>query len=102
MAKMDLSVDRSGPQSTPCESVPQLGDLGSRHEPNEDWIPISELWVEASDFAGMVLQSPQMLTLARYLSRIAPYKATVLIQGESGTGKELVAQALGRLGPAPN
>jgi hypothetical protein len=48
---MNFEVDRSEPQTTRCESVPQLGDLGSRHDySNEDWIPVSELWVERKRF----------------------------------------------------
>jgi transcriptional regulator with GAF, ATPase, and Fis domain len=37
----------------------------------------------------------------RRVTRLGPYKATVLVCGESGTGKELVARALHTLGVVP-
>lgn len=39
-------------------------------------------------------EHPALKTLKEEILRIAPTKATVLIQGESGTGKELVARAI--------
>ena len=47
---------------------------------------------------GAVSASTKVL---KTISRLSPYKATVLIHGESGTGKELVARALHTLGSAP-
>ncbi len=38
----------------------------------------------------------------RFLSRVAPTEATVLVAGESGTGKELVARAIHRNSPRAN
>ena len=49
----------------------------------------------------MVVRSAQVRKVLKTISRLSPYKATVLIQGESGTGKELVARAWHTLGPAP-
>jgi two-component system response regulator HydG len=49
----------------------------------------------------MVVRSAQVRKLLKTISRLSPYKATVLIHGESGTGKELVARALHTLGSAP-
>jgi len=49
----------------------------------------------------MVVRSAQVRKLLKTISRLSPYKATVLINGESGTGKELVARALHTLGPVP-
>jgi DNA-binding NtrC family response regulator len=43
---------------------------------------------------SMVAESPQSRELLDLVRRVAPSKATVLIQGESGTGKELVARLL--------
>ncbi|MEO6028842.1 MAG: sigma-54 dependent transcriptional regulator [Candidatus Binatia bacterium] len=43
---------------------------------------------------AMIAASPQSLALLDLLRRVAPSRATVLIQGESGTGKELVARTL--------
>ncbi len=43
---------------------------------------------------AMVAASPQSLELLDLLRRVAPSRATVLVQGESGTGKELVARML--------
>jgi len=42
----------------------------------------------------LVGRDPAMLRIYSAISRIAPSRATVLIQGESGTGKELVARAI--------
>ncbi len=43
---------------------------------------------------SIVAESRQMKDLLELLQRVAPSKATVLVQGESGTGKELVARLL--------
>lgn len=43
---------------------------------------------------GIVAESPQSRELLDLIRRVAPSRATVLIQGESGTGKELVARLL--------
>jgi transcriptional regulator with GAF, ATPase, and Fis domain len=50
---------------------------------------------------GMVVRSAQVRKVVKTVSRLSPYKSTVLISGESGTGKELVARALHNLGPVP-
>lgn len=43
---------------------------------------------------AMVAESPASRELMELVRRVAPSKATVLVQGESGTGKELVARLL--------
>jgi DNA-binding NtrC family response regulator len=43
---------------------------------------------------AMVAVSPRSIELLALVRRVAPSRATVLIQGESGTGKELVARLL--------
>jgi len=43
---------------------------------------------------GIVAESRQSRELLDLIRRVAPSRATVLIQGESGTGKELVARLL--------
>jgi Nif-specific regulatory protein len=45
---------------------------------------------------GMIGESAASREIYRFLSKVAPTDATVLICGESGTGKELVARALHR------
>src|SRR6185369_15931178 len=45
---------------------------------------------------NMVSESSQMRAVYRFVSRVAPTDATVLITGESGTGKELAARAIHR------
>jgi DNA-binding NtrC family response regulator len=66
-----------------------------------EWIHLDDLAVVAERFAGMVGGSALSQRLFSNAARLAPYKATVLIQGESGTGKELIARALHTLGPTP-
>lgn len=51
---------------------------------------------------NMVGESAAMKEVYRFLSRVAPTEATVLIGGESGTGKELVARAIHRNSPRAN
>jgi two-component system response regulator AtoC len=48
---------------------------------------------------AMVGDSPPMQELLRQARKLAPQRATVLLQGESGTGKELLARALHELSP---
>jgi Nif-specific regulatory protein len=50
----------------------------------------------------MVGESNPMKEVYRFLSRVAPSDATVLIGGESGTGKELVSRAIHRNSPRAN
>jgi two-component system response regulator AtoC len=43
---------------------------------------------------SMIGESAPMKALAGAIRKVAPHKATVLVQGESGTGKELIARAV--------
>jgi two-component system, NtrC family, response regulator AtoC len=45
-------------------------------------------------FDNIVGRGEKMTAILDYISKIAPYKTSVLITGESGTGKELIARAL--------
>jgi DNA-binding NtrC family response regulator len=51
----------------------------------------------ATDFAGMLGESPAMCTLKGDIVKIADTRGTVLLMGESGTGKELAARAIHEL-----
>lgn len=44
-------------------------------------------------------ESDEMRRIAELVQKVAPGKATVLLQGESGTGKEVVAHAIHRQSP---
>lgn len=48
---------------------------------------------------NMVGECSAMKEVYRFLSRVAPTDATILVGGESGTGKELVARAIHRNSP---
>src|SRR5260370_2202856 len=65
------------------------------------WISLEHLGLGSERVGGMVVRSAQVRKVLKTISRLSPYKATVLINGESGTGKELVARALHTLGPVP-
>jgi two-component system response regulator AtoC len=45
-------------------------------------------------FENIISKNKQMQKLFEIITKVAPYKSTILITGESGTGKELVARAL--------
>src|SRR5271170_4657422 len=75
-----------------------------RTEPVSDaceWLNLEHLALGSERVGGMVVRSAQVRKVLKTISRLSPYKATVLIHGESGTGKELVARALHSLGSAP-
>lgn len=54
---------------------------------------------QGKDREFIVGDNKQMQDIMHLIERVAPTKASVLIQGESGTGKEVVAQAVHRLSP---
>ena len=66
-----------------------------------EWLSLEHLAHGAERVGGMVVRSAQVRKVLKTISRLSPYKATVLVHGESGTGKELVARALHTLGSAP-
>jgi two-component system response regulator AtoC len=45
-------------------------------------------------FENIISKNKEMQKLFEVITKVAPYKSTILITGESGTGKELVARAL--------
>jgi DNA-binding NtrC family response regulator len=47
----------------------------------------------------MIGNSPAMIEVYKFISRLAPTEATVLLCGETGTGKELVAKLIHQNGP---
>ncbi len=57
---------------------------------------LQEKWVGKGD---IVFKSQRMEELLNLAGRVAPSKATCLIQGESGTGKELFARLIHSLSP---
>jgi DNA-binding NtrC family response regulator len=56
--------------------------------------------LRASEFEGMIGQSPLVLDVFTRIRRVAPHFRTALLTGATGTGKELAARALHRLSPA--
>jgi Nif-specific regulatory protein len=50
----------------------------------------------------MIGDSSRMNDLYRFIAKVAPADATVLLRGESGTGKELAARAIHTNGPRGN
>lgn len=55
--------------------------------------------INRDSFYNIVGQCKAMQEVYRYIEKVAPSKATVLILGESGTGKELVARAIHQVSP---
>ena len=49
---------------------------------------------ELAEQGGFIGESPEIVSIKRMITRIAPTQATVLITGESGTGKEVVAREI--------
>jgi two-component system response regulator HydG len=54
----------------------------------------------AGDRQGPIIgNSPGIVEVYKFISRVAPTDATVLLRGETGTGKELVAKLIHQNGP---
>ena len=75
---LKLTIARALESRALREEVARLRDQGDGGRP---WI---------------IGDSPAMREIERLVERLAPSKASVLIQGESGTGKEVIARALHR------
>ena len=92
------------PQEYSANGTPVSAVKSHRIEPAAaacEWISLEHLALGSERVGGMVVRSAQVRKVLKTISRLSPYKATVLINGESGTGKELVARALHTLGPVP-
>ena len=50
----------------------------------------------------MVVVSEELRKVLKTITKLSPYRQTVLIEGESGTGKDLIARALHNFSAAPN
>jgi DNA-binding NtrC family response regulator len=86
-----------------ASSVDRLANqTAAIHEDHHDGIALERLAHGSERLGGMVVRSAQVRKVLKTVSRLSPYKSTVLISGESGTGKELVARALHNLGPVPS
>ncbi len=82
--------------------APAMGNLGDEAaDATCEWLSLADLAHGSERVGGAVVRSAHARKILKTISRLAPYKSTVLIQGESGTGKELVARALHMRGPAP-
>jgi DNA-binding NtrC family response regulator len=66
-----------------------------------EWIPIERLLENSENIGGMVVCSGEMRKIIKTITRLSPFRQTVLIEGESGTGKELIARALHNSGKSP-
>ena len=66
-----------------------------------EWIALERLSENTETIGGMVVCSGQMRKILKTITRLSPFRQTVLIEGESGTGKELIARALHNSGKSP-
>jgi DNA-binding NtrC family response regulator len=78
----------------------RVGQLVNQSNERKRALALEGELLAASQFQGMIGNSPQMLELFSRVRRVAPHFRTVLITGPTGTGKDLVAQALYKLCPA--
>src|ERR1700737_3205340 len=91
-----MNLDQKSPIAPAVSNMPTIN---CNHD--DEWLELGQLLEGSKDVGGMVVQSAQMQKVLKTISRLGPYKASVLIHGESGTGKELVARVLHTLGPVP-
>ncbi len=61
--------------------------------------PRCEIAAQRPETVPLIGESEEVLRALRVVARVAPSRATVLLQGESGTGKELMARLIHEHGP---
>lgn len=83
-------LDKKSLNERESGDMPVLEDAGSVKSVRFGGAKVSERFIT---------NNPKMLDLIENIKRIAPSKATVLIQGESGTGKELIAKMIHEFSP---
>ena len=78
----------------PDEVVLVLRKAEERETLRRENLALKEQIREGNQYESILAKSQQMVDIFRTISKVADFKATVLISGESGVGKELVARAL--------
>ena len=69
---------------------------------SEEWVPVQRLAERTENVGDMVVASEELRKVLKTITKLSPYRQTVLIEGESGTGKDLVARALHNFGALPS
>ena len=54
-----------------------------------EWIALERLSANTENIGGMLVCSGAMRKIIKTITRLSPFRQTVLIEGESGTGKDL-------------
>jgi DNA-binding NtrC family response regulator len=72
----------------------RLGRVLERHDLDSRIALLQDEVSRNYGFKNLVAHSPAMSSVIDRIARVAPMRATVLINGESGVGKELVARAI--------
>jgi DNA-binding NtrC family response regulator len=85
-------------ESDLANSVARLAELADDQRESEQFHRDSQFIRRFIDRAradvGLIAESPQSGIVVFFVHRVAPTRASVLIEGETGTGKELIARLL--------
>src|SRR5260370_11020463 len=81
-----------------ADSVARLAETADHQRESEKLLRETEFVKQFAKRAladvGLVAVSPQSAIVVFFVHRVAPTRATVLLEGETGTGKELIARLL--------
>jgi DNA-binding NtrC family response regulator len=69
---------------------------------SEEWVAVQRLSECTENIGDMVVVSEELRKVLKTITKLSPYRQTVLIEGESGTGKDLIARALHNFGTLPS
>jgi transcriptional regulator with GAF, ATPase, and Fis domain len=67
-----------------------------------EWVLVEKLSESTENVGDMVVASEELRKVLKIITRLSPYRQTVLVEGESGTGKDLIARALHNFSGSPN
>ena len=82
------------------QSFPESDTL--LESPCAEWVAIHKLGERTESVGDMVVVSDELRKVLKTITKLSPYRQTVLIEGESGAGKDLIARALHNFSSAPN